>query len=120
MPASVADIAAGTRRAKVETWTSAAIKARYPSARDGGAEAAEGMFDSSADAATALAQRAALFGTERRRFAVDVAELLWPDPPTGIPIIQLTDGEQVVAGKTMTVRIEVDLEAETTRFEVFG
>jgi hypothetical protein len=122
MPATTTDIQAGTRRAKIETWSSATIKTRYPSARDGAAEAAEGMFDSATDADTALAQRAALLGTERRHFVIDVADLVWPDPAgTGIPIVALTDPEQGAAGlKTIAIRIEVDCGAETTSYEVFG
>jgi hypothetical protein len=121
MPATTTDIVAGTRRAKIETWSSATIKVRYPSARDGGAEPAEGMFDAAADADTALAQRAALFGVERRSFAVEAADIVWPDPTAGLPIAALTDPEQSAAAqKTIVVRIEVDLDAEATSFEVFG
>jgi hypothetical protein len=120
MPATVADIAAGTRPALIETWSSSTIKTRYPSARDGGAFPAEGFFDLAADANTIVTARGALFGVERRRFRVAVAELAWPAPETGIPIVQLIDAEQGVNGKTLPARIEVDLAAEATSYEVFG
>lgn len=120
MPASVGDIAAGIRRARVETWSDAAIKTRYPSARDGGSEPAEGLFDAVADALTAITARAALFGIERRRFVAEAQDLLWPDPASAIPIILLVDLEQAMNGKTLPARIELDLEAEATRYEVFG
>jgi hypothetical protein len=132
MPATTTDIQAGTRRAKIVIWPdpadstgvaqSAAIKARYPRARDGAVEPAEGMFDAEADAKTANGQRAGLFGIERRRFAIAVADIVWPDPAgAGIPVIALTDPEQGAAGlKTMSVRIEVDCGAEATDYEAFG
>ena len=120
MPAELADIAAGTRRSKIETWQNAAIKARYPNARDGGAEPAEGMFDAAADAQAAIAQRAELFGVERRRFNVPVQDLLRPDPAAGLPIIRLKDAEQVMDGKTLPARIECNLERTATAYEVFG
>lgn len=120
MPATVGDIAAGTRHARVETWSDAAIKTRYPSARDGAAEPAEGFFDSAANAATAVAARGTLFGVERRRFVAEVQDLLWPDPAAAIPIVQLVDAEQAINGKTLPARIEVNLNDEATRYEVFG
>jgi hypothetical protein len=120
MPALPADIAAGTRRARIESWSSPTIKARYPSARDGEAQPAEGMFDSAAHAQAALAQRAALFGVERRRFAVPAQDLLWPDPATAILIIHLKEPEQAMDGKTIPARIEINLNDEATSFEVFG
>jgi hypothetical protein len=120
MPASTSDIAAGTRRARIETWSDAGIKSRYPSARDGGAEPAEGFFDSAADGAAVVAFRGALFGVERRRFAVEAQDLLWPDPASGLPIVQLTDAELAVNGKTLPAGIEVDPEAGVTRYGLVG
>ena len=120
MPALPEDIGAGTRRASIQTWTDAAIKARYPSARDGGAVPAEGMFDSPAHAQAALAQRAALFGVERGRFAATAQDLLWPDPAAGIPLVLLVDPDQAVNGKTVPARIELTLQDEATSDEAFG
>jgi hypothetical protein len=120
MPALPADIAAGTRPAAIETWSDAAIKARYPSARDGGVQPAEGFCDLPANALTIITARAALFGVERRRFRAGVQDLLWPDPASGIPIISLTDAEQAIAGKILPARIELDGEKEATSYEGFG
>lgn len=120
MPASVADIAAGTRRARVETWSDPTIKTRYPGARDGGAEPAEGMFDVAADGQTAISWRGGLFGVERRHFTAEAQDLLWPHPEDGIPIVMLVAAEQAVNGKTIPARIEIDPDAEATRYELFG
>lgn len=120
MPALTADIQAGTRAAKIVTWSDSAIHTRYPSARDGATQPAEGYFDAEADASTILTARSALFGVERRSFSVDAADLLWPDPATAIPIIMLTDAEQAIASKTLPARIEVDCGGEATSYEVFG
>src|SRR4051812_5441710 len=121
MPASVADIAAATRRARIESWSDAAVKTRYANARDGQAEPAEGVFDAAADGAAAIAARAALLGTERRRFAIVAQDLVWHDPASaGVPIVTLIDAEQIANGNFIAVRIELSLEAETTSFEVYG
>jgi hypothetical protein len=120
MPASTNDIAAGTRRARIETWSDAALKARIPGARDGGSEPSEGYFDSAADGQAVLAFRGSLFGTERRRFSAEAADLLWPDPAAGLPIVQLTDAELAMNGKTLAVRIEIVPEDGVTRYELFG
>jgi hypothetical protein len=114
MPALTADIAAGTRAAQIETWTDAAIHTRYPRARDGSEEPAEGFYDSASNAATALGGRAALIGVERRRFSVSANDLLWPTPGAGIPTSTLIDPEQKINGAAMACRIELDLEAEST------
>lgn len=118
MPALTADIAAGTRAAKIETWTDAAIQARYPNARDASEQPAEGLFDASANAVTAITQRGALIGTERRRFKVTVAEPWFPDPKTGIPTVTLIDPEQNVSAPAMVSRLEVNFENQQTIFEV--
>jgi hypothetical protein len=120
MPALPADIAAGTRPAQIETWSSSAIKARYPNARDGSEPVAEGFFDNTSDAAAAIAARGALIGTDRRRFAVTAAQVVWPDLSAGIfPAVALIDPEYSVNGTGLVARIEVSLEDETTAFEVF-
>jgi hypothetical protein len=120
MPADPADISAGIRPARVEQWSDAAVKARYPSARDGLTQPAEGFFDTAANGATAIAARGAILGTERRRFTAEVDGLQWLDPSTGVPSVQLVDAEQAVDAPCLTVRIELDLDAERTRLELLG
>lgn len=117
MPALPADIAAGTRPAQIETWSSATIKTRYPSARDGSEEPAEGFFDSSANASTAITARGGLLGVERRRFSVRADSLIWPAPGLGLPTSTLIDPEHAVNAAAMSCRIEVDLEQERTNYE---
>jgi hypothetical protein len=120
MPALPADIAAAIRPANVEQWSNASILARYPSAKDGLAQPAEGFFDSDADGISAINQRAAWFGVERRRFAVTAHDLLWLDPASGIPLLQLIDSEQVLNAKAIPARIQISLENETTSYEAFA
>lgn len=120
MPATVSDIAAATRAAQIETWSDAAVKTRYPNARDGQATPAEGFYDAHADGNTAITGRAAIFGTERRRFTVPAFDLIWHDLTAGIPLVKLTDVEQAVDGNQIPARIALSLQAETTSYEVFG
>ena len=117
MPAAYADIAAASRDAVVATWSDAAIAARYPGAIDGTVQPAEGFFDSVADAQAVIDARAQLIGRERRRFAVDVADLIWPELPMQA---RLVDAEQRIDGGVGIARIEVDLESGTTSLETFG
>jgi len=119
MPALPADISAGTREAQIETWTSATIKARYARARDNSDAPSDGYFDSAADADTALTARAALIGVERRRFSIVVEGLHWIAPGLGTPTVTLIDPENGVNAAAMVTRVEVDLDAERTTFEVF-
>lgn len=118
MPALPEDIAAGTRAASVERWQSSTIKSRYPSARDGLVAVSEGFFDNAADAAAAVAQRGALIGTERRRFRVPVADLLWLDPAAGFPCVRPKDPDQGVDAIGLVSRLEVNLETGQTSLEV--
>jgi len=120
MPATPEDIAAGSRDAKVVSWSDEAVRAAFPNARDGSLEVAEGFFDSAEDAQAVLDQRAALIGAiGRRRLTVDVADITWIDPTSGAPTASVDDPEQ--GGGTMIVtRAEVDIETETTQLEVFG
>ena len=120
MPATGADIAAATRDVVLAQYSSGTIGARYPSARDGLASPANGYFDDVGDAQTVINARGALIGVERRRFAVQVADLLWIDPTTGIPTVALVDSEQAANGNFLVSRIQIDLEAETTTLELFG
>lgn len=120
MPATPTDIAAGTREAVIATAFNSAIAARYPAARDAGASPSPGFFDSIVDAQTVVNQRAALIGTERRRFVVGVDEPVWPDVAAGLLQVRLVDGEQGANLAALVARIEVDLETESTALEVFG
>jgi len=119
MPAQVSDIAVAIRPARIESVENATLKARYPNARDGSTDPAEGFFDAGADAQTALAQRAVIQSAERRRFGVQAQTLDWPNPGSGLPMPRLIDPEQAVDATGLASRIELDLEAETTGYEVF-
>ncbi len=118
--AEALDISAGTRAAVVVTWSDAAVKALFPSARDGELSPAEGFFDSATDAQACVNARGALIGAFRRRFAVTASELTWLDPVTGLPAARLIDVEQAVDQVLLVGRVELDLEAETTTVELFG
>ena len=120
MGALPADVARAGREATIASVEDAAIKSRFPRARDGVKAPASGFFDSKADAQTALAARAALIGVVRRRFVVRAAEAIEPDIAAGIPVWRLIDAEQAVDGNHLTARIVVDFEAETTSVELFG
>ncbi|HEV7658839.1 MAG TPA: hypothetical protein VGO55_03235 [Allosphingosinicella sp.] len=120
MPATTADITASSRRARIEAWSDAAVQTRYPNARDGQTDPAEGFFDNAADGATAIAARAALLGTDRRRFTAIAHDLVWSDLESGFPIVKLIDPEQAINGNTLPARIALSLEAETTAYEVIG
>lgn len=120
MAATATDIGAASRDAVTVTWSSPAIAARYPSARDGAASPATGYFDTSADAQTIVAARGALIGTERGRFAVVAPALIWPSVSAAIPQAKLIDPEQAVSAVHLVSRLEIDLEAETTTLELFG
>ena len=121
MPATAADIARAQRRAIIVEADNPAIKAVYTQARDGRTAPARGYYDDAADAQTAMDARIALTGVVRRRFASSVADMLWPDLSSGVPVWALVDGEQDLAGlKTLTARLTIDGEAETTTMEHFG
>lgn len=119
MAALPSDIAAAIRERIVVSTSDAAIKARFPTARDMSTEPAEGFFDSAAHAQAAVNQRAALIGQVRRRFAVSVADIV--DVTAGsIPTHRLVDAEQGLDAPMLLARIEVDLEQDTTSMEYFG
>lgn len=120
MPALVADIARAQRAAVIAEAEAPAIKALYDQARDGRTVPAKGFFDSAGDALTALGARMAIVGTVRRRFAVPVASMIFPDLSAGVPVWTLVDAEQDVNGPCLTARIELDAETETTNLELFG
>lgn len=118
MPADPADIGPALRAASIQTWSDPAIQTRYPSARDGSLEPADGLFDDPADAAAALAQRAALIGVERRRFVIVADGPHWP--AAGAQTVTVSDPEQAVSGPFLVAKIELRLDEETTVYEVFG
>jgi hypothetical protein len=120
MPATPADIGAAMREVTIVTWSSPAMAARYPSARDGSLDPSIGYFDSAADAQAVNDARGALIGTERRRFAVKVAALIWPTISDAIPQDRVIDAEQALNAGHLVARIEVDLESESTTHETFG
>ncbi len=120
MPASPTDIAAGSRDIATATWSDAAIAARYPSARDGSVTPATGYFDAVADAQAVIDARGALIGVERRRFTAVIDGLAWPSVSTGVPQLRLIDDEQAADVACIAARIEIDLETETTSYELFG
>jgi hypothetical protein len=120
MPALSSDIVAASRDATLATWQSATIKARYAGARDEGSPPGEGFFDDPADAQACADARGALLGTERRRFAVPVEDLLWIDPTTGLPSYTLVDDDQQVNAACLVARLELNLEDESTSLELFG
>lgn len=120
MPATPADIAAVSREAIIVSATDAAIDARYANARDGSAAPAIGYCDAATDAQTLLAGRGSLMGTERRRFAVPVFDVIWPNLADGIPQPRVVDAEHAADLASLTARFEVDLERESSTFETFG
>lgn len=121
MPAQVADIARAMRAATIVEAENAAIKAVYVQARDARTAPAKGYFDDAGDAQDAMDDRIAIVGVIRRRFAVTVDGLVFPDLSGGVPVWRLADPEQDIAGdKVMTARIELDAENETTAMEMFG
>lgn len=120
MPATPTDIAAGTREVVLATWESATIAARYPAARDASVDPSPAFFDSVTDAQTVADARGALIGTERRRFSVNLGDVVWPDLSAGVPQARLVDAEQAADLPTLIARLEVDLEAGTTTMELFG
>lgn len=120
MPALPADIAAASRDVITVTWSDATIAARYPGARDGSVKPAEGYFDSAADAQAVINARGALIGTERRRFTATAGEVIWPTISTAVPTVQLVDVEQAADLSCLVARIEIDLENDTTTYELFG
>lgn len=120
MPALPADIAAASRDVVTATWSDPAIAARYPSARDGSVTPADGYFDAVADAQTVVTARGALIGADRRRFSAVASDVLWPTMSNGLPQARLVDREQGADLTCLVARLELDLEAETTTYELFG
>lgn len=120
MPALPADIIRATRRARIVTREDAAIKTRFPSARDQASAPEPGFFESAADATTVLGIKAALTGSYRRRFAVGVDQVFWIDPTVSVPTFTLTDAEIGFDGPVLATRWRADLNAENAELEVIG
>lgn len=122
MPALALDIIRATRQARVVTREDASIKDQSPNARDGSQNPEPGYFESAADARAALALKAKLNGTFRRRYLVNAAEEVWIDPlgPAGIPTARLIDAELNLDISALVTSMDVDMETETTRLEVLG
>lgn len=120
MAALASDIALAKRAASVVEVSDSAILSRFPNARDGRKAPAPGYFDSVADASAALAQKQAIVGVFRRRWAASVDELVLPVLSAGVPCFTLVDAEQGVNSVHLVARIEVDLEDEKTAMELFG
>lgn len=120
MPSLPTDVVRVTRPARVVTRTDTAIQSAYPGARDAIRSPNRGFFESAADASTVLTAKAALVGARVRRFRVDIADLVWPDPLVEVPSYQLVDSDLGADLPAMLARIEIDLENETTAMEVIG
>ena len=121
MGATSADLIAGTRAAVIVERADAAVLTAWPDARDQKPSPTFGAFDASADATAALVVKAALIGTARRRFVVAAADMIFIDPATtGVPSMRVVDAECGVDATCLLARVEVDLNDETTTFEVIG
>jgi hypothetical protein len=118
--ADPANIARAMRRAQVVTRADPDLRAAVPSARDGSTTPDAGYFVSAQDASAALAVKAGLVGTFRRRFLVRLAEELEIDPLDRIPTFDLFDDELGFDGPALPTRIELNLEDERTTLEVMG
>jgi hypothetical protein len=121
MPApTAADIGRATRPAAIIERTDSAVLTRQPGARDGLASPRAGYWDAEADATQVLVQSAALIGTERRRFDVQVAGVLALDFSTATPTVTLIDAGLAVNGPAIVTRIEIDDDAGLTRLELMA
>lgn len=118
MAVAAADLVRLTRRARTVLLADPAIKTAFPRARDQANAPEPGFFESKADADAALALKAALTGTFRRRFALRIDGLVWIDPTAGIPTYTLVDAELGVNGPALVTRYELDLDNEQTLMEV--
>lgn len=120
MPARPADIRRATRRSQIVTREDAAIKAQFPHARDQIEQPEPGFFESAADAASALAFKAALAGQFRRRAVVALDDVVEVDPALAIPTWSVSDAETGLSMDVLVTRFEMNCEEESTRFEGIG
>lgn len=112
------DIAAAIRKAAIVRHEDDSIKAAFPGARDGSLTADEGFFDHIADAQAIVSERSLALAGERR-FSAEINDQLWLDASLATPNVRLVDDEQSLDQLLCCSRIEVDLEAEVTRLELF-
>jgi hypothetical protein len=124
MPATAADVARATRAAVTDVQSDSAVLTRQPGARDGLLSPRPGFFDAIASAATVNAAAFALIGTERRRFAVRVQDVIEPtgafDCSLATPTVTLIDPDLAANGPFLVARMEIDDEAGITNLELFG
>lgn len=121
MPATVSDAARASRRSQPAEAEDSAIKAVFGDlARDGRTSPAPGFFDVLADAVAAMVARLAIIGVLRRRFAVTIMGMIWPDLSNGVPVWTLVDAENDANGKFLVARVQIDTEEEVTTMELFG
>lgn len=124
MPATAANIALATREAVYDTRSDTAVQTRNAGARDTGDTPRAAFWDSVTDAAIVNNAAFSLIGVERRRFAVRVQGATTfsggLDFTVATPTVTLVDAELAANGSFLISRIELDLESETTSFEVFG
>lgn len=114
------DLGPALRAAKIVEHEDPAVKTRHPLARDGREAPAPGYCDDAADTATLLEARFALMGAEPARFAVATDGVAWPDLGEGVPCFRLRDAEHRMDGVCLTGRIELDLNAEQTSYELWA
>lgn len=120
MSASPADIGRAIRRARIVTREEAALRDRFPRARDGQLRPEPGFFESAADAATVLDRKASLLGQVRQRFTVEAQALIAIDPLVSIPTHRVVDPETGTDAPALVTRYEYDLETEATTQELVG
>lgn len=127
MPASTTDIAAALAPGRqVDEQSSSTIKTRYPGARDTGTEPRRSYFDLLAGATAINSEAFALLGVERRRWGIQIFDVLGTLPglltiaDTRTPTVHLTDAEAGVDARHLVAAFSVDLEAEVINLELFG
>lgn len=124
MPATAGDVARATRANVVDVQSSGTVLTRQPGARDGTLSPRPGFFDTIANAATVNTAAFTLIGTERRRFAVRVQDIIEPtgafDASQVTPTVTLIDPDLAANGAFLVSRMEIDDEAGTTALEIFG
>lgn len=120
MTALPSTIIRASRRARIVTLESTAIRDAFPGAQDQSLAPEPGFFESAASATATLVAKQGLVGTFRRRFAPGVDGVFWIDAELGVPTYRLIDAELGFDGPVMVARWQLDLEAEQTEMEVIG
>ncbi len=120
MPATTARAAFASREYRYDTIEDAAIRATHPDARDTGERPRASFFDDLAAAAAVNAERATLLMALPQRMAVVAAEAMTNlDTDIATPTMRLVDPEQQTDASFLVSRLVLDLESETTSFELF-